>query len=119
MTQAIKFRAWIMDVDPPLMTYDIDTLAFDECGVYYNTSMFSDHFILMQFTGLLDKEGNEIYEGDIVEDPSGRHFRIIFHHGMFRMNDGQGADSRITHRIVRILGNPHEHPELTKDSTDN
>ena len=76
--------------------------------------------ILIQFTGLKDKNGKEIYEGDIlmprlvnnvVNDKSPTY--VIFNDGAFCIGTGmkQSLYQRYA-QMYEIIGNIHEHPEL-------
>lgn len=59
----IKFRAWNNQYKK--MSYDPDMLGAKTVCEYFEYAL-DRGFYLMQYTGLKDKNGKEIYEGDII-----------------------------------------------------
>ena len=69
----------------------------------------------VQFTGLLDKNGKEIYEGDIVKWANGKDAvdEVIYSGDRFLLHN-LGAPSLAKISIdCEIIGNIYENPELT------
>lgn len=71
-----------------------------------------------QYTGLNDKNGVEIYEGDVIEHEGGHVCTIHFNKGSFQMTYIKGSETGITRRIshsaqyCKIIGNIYQNPEL-------
>ena len=69
-----------------------------------------------QFTGLLDKDGKEIYEDDILMFSDGKIGLVEFLHGCFVVRYGAGHGSYALYDIrdwqLKIVGNRFENPEL-------
>lgn len=68
---------------------------------------------VMQYTGLKDKNGKEIYEGDIVEHWSDR--KIGVKKVIKWKNTGMYTGFNTIGINVEIIGNIHENPELLQE----
>lgn len=107
MNREIKFRAWSKESN-----------CFVQSGVQFNNTKMELEAVgveLMQYTGLKDKNGKEIYEGDIIgwdyfcESEKIRRTSVVnFEKGCFECNDYDRPD--FVER--KVIGNIYENPEL-------
>jgi len=75
MTREIKFRAW--DKKNKRMMELGDIFKCFEAGNYLD-NLREDLIIIMQYTGLKDKNGKEIYEGDFVYLAGYGNYQVVF-----------------------------------------
>lgn len=123
----IEFRAWDK-VRKVIRTMENPT--YNVTGAEFKTKHFGDlqwffsefvgDYELMQFTGLLDKNGKEIYEGDIISNQYTDNYLVVFRDGGFKLTpepQGEGfvGDCSEFNCMVReVIGNVYENPELLK-----
>jgi len=72
----------------------------------------ADEVELMQFTGLHDKNGKEIYEGDICRYDNDFRFEVVFRKGSFCAPTSKNAFVIFDETQSEIIGNIYESPEL-------
>jgi len=112
----IKFRMWY---EEERIMIDGDSLAFEE---YEPICQLLTQDNIMQYTGVKDLNGKEIYEGDIIERVTDTvvwkfigivEFQLDGSIGWcVQTNNGRwGLNS---HDAYKVIGNIHENPDLTK-----
>lgn len=135
----IKFRAWDKQ-DKRMIVDEQDFLpvAVTNKGIlrlspYHTENLWSiadgERFVLMQYTGLSDKNGKEIYEGDILKVPdlyeTPENTSATYHNELidfveccFRLG-GQPLcdDAEYVSDECEVIGNIHEHPNLLQEET--
>ena len=128
--RTIKFRAWDKDIKEWIPN---DKWLIHPNGEFESLLIYGD-LEVMQFTGLLDKNGKEIYESDIVKwtiDPKAQ-VTIIGDKQKYRGTDEvswnyemcgfvlldkeYGGWDSLEGSIMEVLGNVWENPELIATS---
>lgn len=118
MSREIKFRAW---VESNKQMYNVDVLAISACswdcpdhGKHGFSLAYQPHIPVMQFTGMVDCDGKEIYEGDIIEHdfkPCGmQRDEVVFEDNCFCLQ--YGNKYMPSQRDRKVIGNSYENPEL-------
>jgi uncharacterized phage protein (TIGR01671 family) len=137
----IKFRVWDCD-NEGFETFDFQSLdSTRQLLDSYESYFYNEYFkrnpeYIQQFTGLLDKNGTEIYEGDLLRYPGHpvnfTAYEVFFHDGDANWDYNIGFSIGRTHhhgniaggyipsfkpkttRQMEVIGNVHQNPELLK-----
>lgn len=124
----IKFRAWdtiknkmwsAEEMGMEQLTLSVDGRGFINVhGKDTSLSRFYDFLIPEQFTGLLDKNGKEIYEDDILAFPNHAIVWVVKWNEVgfsFKIwSERLGWAKLRAYDYPEIVGNIHENPELLK-----
>ena len=116
-----KFRAWLKN-DKEMI--DVDEIHWfngelDIIGDYITFVRKADEIELMQSTGLKDKNGEEIFEGDILK--SNKYITSVFYErGAYCVEFRRNANVMVTMNVIsfiekyktKVIGNIYENPEL-------
>lgn len=119
----IKFRAWSKNnygSNKHEMIYYPELLHGGTVLVFENPphervdeSDFNNDAILMQYVGLSDKNGKEIYEGDIVKYWGGEHPIIYYENGFYiKYSPKDYYSIQYESKKLEVIGNIYENPEL-------
>jgi len=117
MKREIKFKAWNKEANrfSKPFTLKSDVLNYtDDDGLGIVKSLTNE--IILQYTGLKDKNGKEIYEGDVLK----AHGIVTWNDTEYRWSaiDLNWNDKREWHDLdyltspFEIIGNIYENPEL-------
>lgn len=132
-----RFRAWLPTLkwmcEVTVIDYDlrsVEICKIEDIARYTEMRVDEDEVILMQSTGLFDKNGTEIFEGDVVVTNGWRRQVVTFgtqeveeDFGSVRIYRGfnlylGGGYPNAVMSTFEVLGNIYENPELSEAGND-
>ena len=120
-----RFRVWLPDT---IQMLRVKALVFEKdrtrciCGYSFDFSLEDENATIMQSTGLLDKNGKEIFEGDILK--SNKYITSVFYEdGAYCVKFRRTPNTTVTMNVIsfiekyktRIVGNIYENQEILKE----
>lgn len=138
----IKFRIWDTENKEMLKVQELDfEPTFYGGRIAIRPDQYNDYFdtedmILMQYTGLKDKNGKEIYEGDIVRQVSYKYSNDEYGHKGFYENiskvlykgrafqyewirtNGIEMPKDFKESFIEVIGNIYDNPDLLEKGTE-
>ena len=122
-----KFRAWDKREGKIIPVWNIEFMPDGGDGEDVNNHRDITRCILMQYTGLKDGDGKEVYEGDIVEfegnyttaEKCGKKIGVVeWDYAGFIIRVGEHDynfdETNEFYAYSKVLGNIYENPELLK-----
>ena len=117
-----KFRAWLKKEQE--MDNEIDHISWLEDELYcigdgITYMVLAEDLVLMQSTGLRDKNGKEIFEGDILKN--NKYITSVFYErGAYCVKFCRTTNTTETMNVIsfiekyktKVIGNIYENPEL-------
>ena len=125
MNREIKFRAWnkkekYMEIVDDLQMFSNDLSIGIPSKDYF---LRKDDVELMQYTGLHDKNGKEIYEGDIVKITGSKEIdigKVIYEYDGFTVDvmnmDRFYGRVHLLEKFTEVIGNVFENGDILNDS---
>ena len=118
MSREIKFRYLITGSNgiPIMSVFPLEGLVDDLIMLDHIRAKRTIKFC-GEYTGLCDKSGKEIYEGDVLQAGSPISRKVVAWHterGMWIGQDGFNEPLFHDLNLFEVIGNIHEHPELLK-----
>lgn len=139
-----KYIAWVKDIGVmfPVKTLFLESNIYRLDKPYGNTDYMDDEIELMQFTGLYDKNGVEVYEGGVIKIYADNGFytceiieKVIFKQGQYGIEHGDlyrdfcslsdlykptkteyisnvGEVATESEPMFEVIGNIYDNPEL-------